>query len=39
MGHTHGWMKIEKSINIEDVGPMAERLSNMGNDLADVRLI
>lgn len=32
------WMKISKSIDVEDVGLMEEKLSEMGKDLADVRL-
>ena len=37
-GHTHEWMQISKYRNFEDVGIMEVKLSEMGRDLADVRL-
>ena len=37
-GCTHQWMQISKSRNVEDVGIMEEKLTEMGRDLADIRL-
>ena len=35
---TYHWMQIAKTKNVEDVGIMEEKLTEMGRYLADVRL-
>ena len=36
--YTHQWMKIPIARSVEDVGIMEEKLTEMGRDLADIRL-
>jgi len=35
---THRWMQISKYRNVEDVGPMEEKVIEMGKELSDLRL-
>lgn len=37
-GKTHRWMQISKSKNVEDVGLMEEKVTEMGKELSDSRL-